>query len=170
MSLIVDKWVTVGEWSTDVDTNVLLKNGDWIDITAQGTIWAGVWFTGNNTARGWDGWTAGGDKPLPGSPPFCLLGRTSEDGYFYVGDGLRRTYQNSSLGPGETRFYLGINDDRHGNGSGAFNVHILVWRNPSVVVSLLPAGDSGNEEQTLFRGEEARSGIGSTGSSWTRGG
>ncbi|HEY6747246.1 MAG TPA: hypothetical protein VI357_16200 [Mycobacteriales bacterium] len=148
MALIVDKWVSVGEWQSDVDTNVLLKNGDWVDIAAQGTIWAGVWFTGSNTARGWEGWTAGNDKPLPGSPPFCLLGRTSEDGYFYIGDGIRRTYQNATLGPGETRLSLRINDNLPGNGSGAFNVHIMVWRNPDAVISLTPAG--AETEQTLF--------------------
>jgi hypothetical protein len=162
VSLIVDKWVTVGEWQSDVDTNVLLKQGDWVDIAAEGTIWAGVWFTGQNTPRGWEGWTAGNDKPLPGSPPFCLLGRTSEDGYFYIGDGIRRTYQNSSLGPGETRLSLRINDNVPGNGSGAFNVHIMVWRNPTAVISLTPAG--GDEEQTLYRGADGAEAS----SSWTR--
>jgi len=158
MSLVADKWVTVGEWQSDVDLNILLKNGDWLDITASGTIWAGVWFTGRNTARGWEGWTAGNDKPLPGSPPFCLLGRTTEDGYFYVGDGIRRTYQNATLGPGETRLFLRINDDTPGNGSGAFLVHIMVWRNPDAVIALTPAG--ADEEQTLFRGEGERAASG----------
>src|SRR3954449_4729994 len=145
MSLIVDKWVTVGEWQSDVDPNILLKNGDWLNVSAQGRIWAGVWFTGENTARGGGGGTAGNDKPLPGSPPFCLLGRTSEDGYFYVGDQLTRTYQNASLGPGETSFFLRINDNAPGNGSGAFNVHVMVWRNPDAVIALMPAGSDREE-------------------------
>ena len=152
MSLVVDKWLTVGEWQEDVDTSVLLKNGDWLNITATGTIWAGVWFTKEKTARGWEGWTAGTDKPLPGSRPFCLLGRTAEDGYFYIGDGINRTYQNATLGPGETRLFLRINDNFPGNGSGAFTVHIMVWRNPAAVVSLTPAGS--DREITLFRGED----------------
>jgi hypothetical protein len=150
MPLIVDKKLTVGEWQEDVDTNILLRNGDWMDIAAEGTIWAGVWFTGPNTARGWEGWTAGNDKPLPGSPPFCLLGRTAEDGYFYIGDSLRQTYQNATLGPGETRFFLRINDNVPGNGSGAFHIRIMVWRNPDALIALTPAGS--NEERTLFRG------------------
>ena len=93
---------------------------------------------------------AGSDSPLPGSPPFSLLGRTTEDGYFLIGDGLRRTYQNSTLGPGETRLFLRINDNRPGNGSGAFNVRILVWRNASVTVALVPARQ---QEQVLFEGQ-----------------
>ena len=152
MSLVVDKWLTVGEWQRDVDTNILLKNGDSLSISASGTIMSGVWFTGPNTARGWEGWTAGNDKPLPGSPPFCLLGRTTEDGYFYIGDGINRTYQNSTLGPGETRLFLRINDNFVGDGSGAFTVHIMVWRNPTALVALTPAGS--DQEITLFQGED----------------
>jgi hypothetical protein len=150
MSLIVDKWITVAEWQSDVDTNIMLKNGDWLDIQAQGSIWAGVWFTGENGPRGWVGWSAGSNSPLPGSPPFSLIGRTSEDGYFYIGDGLRRTYLNETLGPGETRLWLRINDDRPGNGSGAFNVRILVWRNATVTMSVTALQ---KDERILFGGE-----------------
>jgi hypothetical protein len=128
MSLIVDKWITVLESDEDVDTGILLRNNDWIDISASGSIWAGVWFTGENGPAGWRGSNAGNDFPLPGSAPFSLMGNTAEDGYFYIGDGLRRTYLNATLGPGETRLYLRINDNSPGNGSGAFNVKIEVWR------------------------------------------
>jgi hypothetical protein len=164
MSLVVDKWISVREVDQEVDPNILLKNGDWLSITATGKIWAGVWFTGENGPRGWDGWTAGNDKPLPGSPPFCLLGRTAEDGYFYIGDGINRTYQNTTLGPGETRLFFSINDDHHGGGTGAFTVHIMVWRNPTALVAVTPAGSEG--EITLFRGED-ESGAGATGR-WSR--
>jgi hypothetical protein len=126
--VVVDKWVTVAEWQEDVDIDVMLKNGDWLDISASGSIWAGVWFTGENGPEGWTNYRAGRDKPLEGVPPFSLLGKTAEDGYFYVGRGLRRTYQNSTLGPGETRLYLRINDDTPRNGSGAFNIRVQVWR------------------------------------------
>ena len=127
MPVIVDKWITVLESDQDVDTNILLRNHDWIDISASGSVWAGVWFTGENGPRGWGG-SAGAEFPLSGNPPFSLLGMTAEDGYFYIGDGLRRTYLNETLGPGETRLFLRINDNRPGNGSGAFNVRIQVWR------------------------------------------
>lgn len=129
MPIIVDKWITVLESARNpVDTNILLRNNDWIDISASGSIWAGVWFTGENGPRGWVGWSARNDCPLPGSPPFSLLGMTAEDGYFYIGDSLRRTYLNATLGPGEARLFLRINDNAPANGSGAFNVRIQVWR------------------------------------------
>jgi hypothetical protein len=128
MPVVVDKYMTVHEYDADVDTGVQLRNGDWIDISASGSIWAGVWFTGENGPQGWAGWSASNDSPLPGYAPFALVGKTAEDGYFPVGQGIRRTYQNATLGPGETRLYLTINDNKHGNGSGAFNVRIQVWR------------------------------------------
>lgn len=128
MGIVVDKYVPVTEFQADVDTGIQLKNGDWIDISASGNIWAGVWFTGENGPNGWTGWSAGNDSPLPGAPPFSLLGKTAEDGYFFIGSQMRRTYQNSTLGPGETRLSLSINDNKHGNGSGAFAVRIQVWR------------------------------------------
>src|SRR2546430_17358683 len=120
MPLIADTYVTVAEWQNDVDTNIELRNGDWLDISASGSIWAGVWFTGENGPQGWTGYTAGGDSPLPGSPPFSLLGKTADEDYFYVGAGLRRAYRNESLGPGATRLALRINAHRPGNGTGAF--------------------------------------------------
>jgi hypothetical protein len=58
----------------------------------------------------------------------CLLGKTPDDGYFFVGSSLRRTYQNASLGPGTTRLSLRINDNKPANGAGAFSVRIQVWR------------------------------------------
>jgi hypothetical protein len=165
VALIVDKWVTIGAWQLQLDTNVRLKNGDWLDISASGAIWAGVWFTGTNGPRGWEGWTAGNDKPLPGSPPFSLLGRTSEDGYFYIGDGLRRTYQNTSVGPGETQLSVALNDNDP-NGTGAFTVHIMVWRNPDAVVAL----QTGEAEEVLFRGEGTGERVAArpAGGAWTR--
>jgi len=99
MGVIVDKVINIGEDKGDVDTGILLKNNDWIDISASGSIWAGVWFTGENGPQGWTSHRAGADSPLPGTAPFSLLGKTAKDGYFYIGSGLRRTYLNASLGP-----------------------------------------------------------------------
>ncbi len=131
MRTIVDKQVVVRESDRDpVDTQVLLRNGDEVDLIASGSIWAGVWFTGSNGPRGWMTYSAGDQCPLPGVPPFSLLGMTPDDGYFYIGDRFRRTYQNESLGSGAARLYLQINDDSPGNGSGAFRVRIVVRRGP----------------------------------------
>jgi hypothetical protein len=125
--LVVDKIVTIQEYNNDVDTHIDLINGTYYDVSADGTIWAGVWFTGTNGPEGWQGWQANNNSPLPGTAPFSLLGKTAEDGYFLIGRGMRRVYQNATVpGPG-TRLYLRINDDRPGNGSGAFTVHIRAW-------------------------------------------
>ncbi|GAB2570940.1 hypothetical protein Aab01nite_05310 [Paractinoplanes abujensis] len=128
MPVVVDKFLTVTEHDNDKDTGIEVRNGDWIDISASGRIWAGVWFTSENGPNGWTGWAAGEDKPLPGAPPFSLIGKMADGEYFYIGAGLRRTYQNATLGPGATRLYLTVNDDKHGNGTGAFTVRIQVWR------------------------------------------
>lgn len=125
---IVDKYITVREADGMVDSGVELRNGDWLDVSVSGSIWAGVWFTGSNGPNGWAGYSASNDSPLPGVAPFSLLGYTAEDRYFLIGSGLRRTYQNASLGPGRTRLSFEINDNTHGNGSGSFQIHLQVWR------------------------------------------
>jgi hypothetical protein len=128
MATIVDKYINVRESDGLVVAGVEVRNGDWIDISVSGSVWAGVWFTGSNGPDGWVGWSANNDSPLPGAAPFSLLGHTAEDGYFVVGHGLRRTYQNATLGPGSTALEFEINDDKHGNGSGSFQVHLIVRR------------------------------------------
>jgi hypothetical protein len=84
MALVVDKYISLREFDSDVDANVELQNGDWVDISVTGTIWAGVWFTGRNGPNGWPGWSASNDSPLPGVAPFGVLGKTAEDGYFWI--------------------------------------------------------------------------------------
>jgi hypothetical protein len=128
MPVVADKWITVLEREYDIDTGILIRNNDWIDISASGSVWGGVLFTGANGPAGWSGWSAGNDFPLPGTPPFSLLGNTAEDGYFFIGDGLRRIYLNETLGPGETRLLLRVNDNVPGNGSGGYNVRVQVFR------------------------------------------
>jgi hypothetical protein len=128
MPLVVDKYLSVLESDGLKDTGINLKNGDWLDISAAGSIWPGFFFTPANGPQGWAALSASGDFPLAGAAPYCLLGHTAEDGYFYLGQGIRRTYQNATLGPGETKFQLEINDGNHGNGSGSFTVRLQVWR------------------------------------------
>jgi hypothetical protein len=45
---------TVLESNQDVDTNFDIQTGDRILFSADGSIYAGVWFTGRNGPRGWD--------------------------------------------------------------------------------------------------------------------
>jgi hypothetical protein len=127
---IVDKYMTVLEVNQeDTDAGVEIQNGDWLDISATGTIWSGVWFTGRNGPAGWQGWSASNDAEAPGQPPFSLLMHTPVDGYISIGDSLRRTYQNATLGPGRTRLAFNINrDPRDRMGNGSFQIHLIVWR------------------------------------------
>ncbi|MGN9908630.1 hypothetical protein ACTMTJ_13895 [Phytohabitans sp. LJ34] len=127
---VVDKYFTVNINSdADTDAGVELMNGDWVDVSATGTVWSGVWATGRNGPEGWSSWSASGDALVPGVPPFSLLWHTAEDGYLYIASGLRRTYQNATLGPGKTRLSFNINrDPRSRRGDGGFQIHLVVWR------------------------------------------
>lgn len=128
MPVFVNKWISIFESDRDIDTNIVLRNNDCIDIRASGSMWSGVRFTGENGPNGWTGWPAGSDFPIPWRPPFSLLGKTGEDGYFYIGDRLYATYFMPTLGSGETTLYLRINDNKPNRGPGAINVRIKVWR------------------------------------------
>ena len=83
---------------------------------------------GEKWPRGLARYIADAGKPLPGSPPYCLTGKTAQDGYFLSGEGLRRTYFNATVPNEGTRLYLRINDDSPNNGNGQFLAHIQVWR------------------------------------------
>src|SRR4051794_16130892 len=45
--------VQVGEGDGPVDTHIDVRQGDTLFFHAWGSIWAGVWWTGNNGPRGW---------------------------------------------------------------------------------------------------------------------
>lgn len=125
---LIDTWVTVRESDGDVDTGVDLAYGDHWDVLAMGTIWAGVWFTGENGPEGWADVDHDPKFPLhegPEAHPFCLLGKLGAEGrYFYVGN-LTRKWRHSAQ---ETcRLLLRTNDDMPGNGRGKFNCRIRLW-------------------------------------------
>lgn len=130
MAAVVDKYLSVRiDQQADTEAGVEIQNGDWIDVSVTGTVWSGVWFTGRNGPEGWTTWSASGNALLPGVPPFSLLWHTAEDGYVYIGAGLRRTYQNAALGPGRTRLAFNVNrDPRDRMGDGSFQIHLIVWR------------------------------------------
>jgi hypothetical protein len=127
---VINTWVTIPESDTDdQDTDVVLQPGDEFALTGAGTIWSGVWFTGLNGPQGWmDRIEMNRNAPLHNSPdarPFSLVGRFEGEGYFYVGQGFRRrTFNRSS----PHRLFLRINDNTPGNGSGAFQCLVQVWR------------------------------------------
>jgi hypothetical protein len=122
VDIVYDNIVSVNEGDRDVDTQMDIKFGDRLVFSAYGEIWAGVWFTGRNGPQGWDNIAYDRKFPLPGTHPYCLLGRL--DGrLFYIGIGFDRFYLGRN-----SRLYLRINDDSPGNGDGSFFCHIQVYR------------------------------------------
>jgi hypothetical protein len=108
----------IHESDTWVNTNITVDPGESVTITANGSIWAGVWFTGENGPDGWVGWSGEG-KPLPEAAPFSLIGEVNNH-TFFIGEG--HTYTNETGHAGD--LLLSINDDVHNNGSGYFNVDV----------------------------------------------
>jgi hypothetical protein len=121
--LVESREVQVAEKDAAVDTHMQVRAGDTLIFHAWGTIWAGVWFTGNNGPEGWN-WIDNDPKfPLKGSHPFCLIGRL-DSGPFFIGSD-RRLDQT----PDQGTLFLEINDDVHGNGNGAFHCQVQHYRN-----------------------------------------
>ena len=114
--------ITVEESSYDVDTGIEVRYLDRLTFNATGSIWAGVWFTGENGPQGWNNIDPDLKFPLPGSRPYSLLGRMAGR-YFYIGRGQDLFYRGR-----DSRLSLRTNDDRPGNGSGAFQCTIQQWR------------------------------------------
>jgi len=117
------KQVPVRENDAIVDTSIDVLGGDTLIFNAWGSIWAGVWFTGNNGPRGWNNTDNDPKFPLPGAHPFSLLGRL-DVGPFEIG-----SYRRMDQTPFSGRLFLEINDDVHGNGNGAFQCQIATYRN-----------------------------------------
>ena len=124
--LIAEETANVNESDQfEVPLATRLNFFDRVEIVGSGEIWAGVAFTGTNGANGWVGWRAGNDYPLPGYAPFSLIGR--RDGRaFFVGGGTSFRY----YGRGSGLSFI-VNDNTHGNGSGAFQAVVRVYRERS---------------------------------------
>jgi hypothetical protein len=122
LKLQVSREVTVRESDSLVDTHIQVNHGDTLIFQASGQIWAGVWFTGNNGPDGWTNVDNDPKFPLPGSHPYCLLGRL-DNGPFFVGS----THRIDSAGD-QGELFLEINDDVHGNGNGAFTCLVQQYR------------------------------------------
>jgi hypothetical protein len=122
LKLVGSKQVQVNERDWDVNTHLQVEQGDTLILHAWGQIWAGVWLTGNNGPKGWDNVDNNTKFPLPGSHPFGLLGKL-DTGYFYVGE-FNRIDQATDSGT----LFLRINDEVPGNGNGAFQCIVQVYR------------------------------------------
>jgi hypothetical protein len=121
----------------DVDTGLDIETGDTVIFSATGSIWAGDCKYGGNSPDGMS-WTAGYDYPpypLPGAHQDALIGRVGSSGpdglpgrsWFEIGS--YSSYQHEGE-PG--RLFLRTNDNKPGNGTGAFSVTIKIERNQQV--------------------------------------
>lgn len=119
---VCEETVTVNESNWNVNTGCQLQGGDRVTLTAAGSIWAGVWFTGRNGPQGWNNIAYDSKFPMPTARAYSLLANTN-GWYRYVGTGSQFTYFG-----GGSPLYLRINDDSPGNGDGAFEVQVQVAR------------------------------------------
>lgn len=110
------------ENDTDVYSGCTLQNGDQVVIQASGSIWAGVWFTGNNGPEGWTNAANGSHFPSPPSRAYSLLAKVDGQ-YRYAGNYSAFTYYGTG-----TPLFTRINDDTPGNGNGGFTVTVTVTR------------------------------------------
>ena len=144
----------IPESATMVDSGMDLNPNEFLAITGTGTINAGVFLGGDNGPEGWNSIENNPAFPLPGTRPFSLLG--SLDGQlFYIGKDSATTDKFLST----KRLFLRTNDDVPGNGSGAFNAFIQVWKplpdalsnfvSQSVPKTLLLPGETMNVSVTM---------------------
>ena len=144
----------IPESATMVDSGMDLNPNEFLAITGTGTINAGVFLGGDNGPEGWNSIENNPAFPLPGTRPFSLLG--SLDGQlFYIGKDTATTDKFLST----KRLFLRTNDDVPGNGSGAFNAFIQVWKplpdalsnfvSQSVPKTLLVPGETMNVSVTM---------------------
>jgi hypothetical protein len=131
----------VNESDHDVDTGIGISEFDQVTLSASGTIWAGVSFSGRNGPDGWSDITTNSNYPLhdgASAHRYALLWKLTDPlnlndpnaHYHFVGTGLDaqgnpRVYVHS--GP-VRRIILRINDDNPGNGNGSFTGTITVVR------------------------------------------
>jgi hypothetical protein len=138
--------VPIPESDLDVETNIQIGPRDAVMMTASGRVWAGVWLTGDNGPEGWLHWVTD-DPYYPlheglNRHPFALLYKLVDPAriqeidvggvklrllpgrYYYLG--AKASYVNMEGGP--RMLVLRINDNKPGNGSGAFTCDIVVER------------------------------------------
>ena len=144
----------INEFDTMVDSGIDLGPNEFLAITGTGMINAGVILGGDNGPEGWNSIENNPAFPLPGTRPFSLLGSLDSQ-LFYIGKSTATTERFLST----KRLFLRTNDDVPGNGSGAFNAHIQVWKplpdalsnfvQQSVPKTLLMPGETMNVSITM---------------------
>src|SRR5829696_3437684 len=144
----------INEFDTSVDSGIDLGPNEFLTITGTGMINAGVFLGGDNGPEGWNSIETNPTFPLPGTRPFSLLGSLDSQ-LFYIGKSTATTER--VLSP--KRLFLRTNDNVPGNGSGAFNAFIQVWKplpdalsnfvSQSVPKTLLVPGETMNVSITM---------------------
>jgi hypothetical protein len=117
--------INVPGTSPGLDTNIDLRAGDSVTITATGTVVAGrrAGEVGPEGGRSTGFGSIVGTRPVPNAGVGALVGflrltsgQTSE--YFFVGSQLTFT------APADGRLFLAINDDNYNDNGGSFSVRI----------------------------------------------
>jgi uncharacterized protein affecting Mg2+/Co2+ transport len=144
----------INESDTSVDSGIDLGPNEFLTITGTGTINAGVFLGGDNGPEGWNSIETNPEFPLPGTRPFSLLGSLDSQ-LFYIGKSAATTDRFTS----PRRLFLRTNDNVPGNGSGAFNAFIQVFKplpdalsnfvSQSVPKTLLVPGETMNVSVTM---------------------
>jgi hypothetical protein len=165
--LLYDEQVTVPKSAWDVLTAVVLREGDVFEITATGTINAGMFAAGDNGPNGWDGVVSDRSFPLHdlidpiNAHPYALLGRLNN--YFFVGSARPR---QRWLFHRESALMLRINDNQPGNGTGAFQVRVRVWGEPAPCDSLRVIAWAARDASDPDRSIDRIGGMNRDGSPW----
>jgi hypothetical protein len=120
--VIEDLTLTVPQNEYDVPVDIEAEDGDRLEISADGQIWAGVLFTGKNGPEGWTNTAVDSKFPAPNARAYGLLVKVGHD-YMYVGRKRRINVRN---GGGEV--FMRINDDDPSSGNGEFNVRLRQLR------------------------------------------
>lgn len=115
--------VSMPESQAGVNSGIDVGPDLWLGFTASGEISSGWPFTGNNGPQGWNSRESDYWFPLASARPFSLLGILNDQN-FYIGSSNSTSDQFTFT----QRLRLKINDDIHGDGSGAFSCQIEVWK------------------------------------------
>lgn len=120
---VESRTVSVPESSAGVPVYLTVQRGDEVRVRCTGSVWGGWWGTGSN---GPDGWAdrAPSTYPMPGTSggrSFAALLRFTDTGSSYVSAWRHGGTSSYHVAPYAARLEMRVNDDRPGNGSGAFS-------------------------------------------------
>ncbi len=107
--------VNVPEGSSGVGTGTYLTPGRSLAVQGAGAIWAGYLLIGLNGPGGFT-WVGGAGYPAPSARADSLVGRVGAGPWQYIGSTGALTNTGTTTEP--VQFV--VNDNVHGNGSGAF--------------------------------------------------